>query len=168
MITSTRQQHAVGSDRPPRRKAAVAAAAGFLGIAAFQAALALGAPVGRAAWGGTHVQLPMALRIASAVAVGVWALAALIVLGRAGFQLLPLPPAFLRRGTWTLVGVSVLAALVNLASPSGWERFGWGPVALVLAVLCLAVARPARRLAASGSGTTSRQTRTMPRPWRWS
>jgi len=37
--------------------------------------------------------------------------------------------------------VSVLAALVNFASPSSRERFIWGPVALILAVLCLVVAR---------------------------
>ena len=49
---------------------AVAAAAGFLAIAAFQAALALGAPLGRAAWGGIHARLPVKLRIASAFAVG--------------------------------------------------------------------------------------------------
>jgi len=41
---------------PPVRSAAVAAAVGFLVIAAFQLALALGAPLGRAAWGGTHVR----------------------------------------------------------------------------------------------------------------
>lgn len=36
------------------RAPAVAAAVGFLVIAAFQIALALGAPLGVAAWGGTH------------------------------------------------------------------------------------------------------------------
>lgn len=135
------------NDLLPARTAAVAVAAGFLAIAAFQVALALGAPLGRAAWGGTYTQLPTGLRIASAFAVGIWVLAALIVLGRAGFQVSPLPPAFLRWGTWTLVGVSVLAALVNIASPSSWERFLWGPVALILAWLCLVVAR-------SGSATS--------------
>jgi hypothetical protein len=120
---------------------AVAAAAGFLAIAAFQLALALGAPLGRAAWGGTHERLPTGLRIASAFAVGVWALAALIVLGRAGFSISPLPPTFVRWGIWILVGVSVLGAILNFASSSRWERFVWGPVALVLAVLCLLVAR---------------------------
>lgn len=132
---------AVRAEGPPRRRAAVAAATGFLVIASFQVALALGAPLGRAAWGGTYTQLPMELRIASAFAVGVWVLAALIVLGRVGFQTSPLPPAVVRLGTWVLVGVTVLGALVNLASPSSWERFLWGPVALVLAVLCLIVAR---------------------------
>jgi hypothetical protein len=83
----------------------------------------------------------MSLRIASAFAVGVWVLAALIVLGRAGFQVSPLPPVFVRWGTWILVGVLPLGALMNFASPSSWERFLWGPVALILAALCLVVAR---------------------------
>jgi hypothetical protein len=128
------------TDLLPARMAAVAAAVGFLAIAAFQAALALGAPLGRAAWGGTHAQLPTGLRIASAFAFGVWAFAALIVLGRAGFHLSPLPTAVLRWGTWILVGVLALGAVLNFASPSSWERFMWGPIALILAGLCLLLA----------------------------
>ena len=76
---------------------AVAAAAGFLAIAAFQAVLALGAPR-PCGLGGIHARLPVKLRIASAFAVGVWVLAALIILGRAGSQVSPLPPAFARWG----------------------------------------------------------------------
>ena len=83
--------------KEPVRIAAVAAAAGFLVQAAFQAAIALGAPLGRASWGGAYDgQLPMGLRIASGVAVGFWVLAALIVLGRGGFQGVPLPYGVLR------------------------------------------------------------------------
>jgi hypothetical protein len=60
---------------------ALAATAGFVVIAIFQIALAAGAPLGRASWGGAHAgQLPTGLRVASAVAVGVWVFAALIVL----------------------------------------------------------------------------------------
>ena len=140
MNASTAHQ-GVRAQRPPRRRAAIAAAAGFFAIAAFQVALVLGAPLGRAAWGGTYVQLPMVFRIASALAVGVWVLAALIVLGRAGFQISPLPSALTRWGTWILVGVLPLGALMNFASPSSWERFLWGPVALTLTVLCLVLAR---------------------------
>ena len=125
----------------PVRIAAVAAATGFLIQAVFQAALALGAPLGSASWGGAHEgQLPMGLRIASGVAVGVFVLAALIVLGRAGFRDVPLTHGFLRWGTWVLVVLMFLGALENFASSSGWERFGWEPFTLILAVLCLFVA----------------------------
>ena len=41
----------------PPTLAATLAAAGFLVIAAFQFALALGAPLGRAAWGGRNAEL---------------------------------------------------------------------------------------------------------------
>ena len=96
----------------PVRMAAVAAATGFLIQAAFQAALALGAPLGSAAWGGAYEgQLPMGLRIASGVAVGIYVLFALIVLGRAGFWSVPLTQGFLRWGTWVMVGLMFVGAL---------------------------------------------------------
>jgi hypothetical protein len=140
-MRGTKREGEVKMAKEAVRIAAMAAAVGFLGIAAFQAALALGAPLGRAAWGGFYEQqLPIGLRIASSVAVGVWVLAALIVLGRGGFQVVPLPHGVLRWGTWVLVGLLFVGALMNIASSSGWERFGWGPVALILGVLCLFVA----------------------------
>jgi hypothetical protein len=124
------------------RTAAMAAAVGFLVIAAFQLALALGAPLGRAAMGGFYEgQLPMGLRIASGVGIVFLLLAALIVLGRAGFQGVPLPYGVLRWGTWVLVSLLFVGAVMNFASSSEWERFGWAPMALILGVLCLFVAR---------------------------
>jgi hypothetical protein len=133
------------------RIAAVTAAVGFLLQAAFQAALALGAPLGDASWGGAYEgQLPMGLRIASGVAVGVYVLAALIVLGRVGFRGVPLTHGFLRWGTWVLVGLMFLGALANFASSSGWERFGWGPFTLILALLCLFVALRAGPVSSRG------------------
>jgi hypothetical protein len=124
------------------RTAALLAAVGFVAIAAFQVTLALGAPLGRASWGGRHPgRLPTGFRVASAFAVVVWMLAALIVLARGGYELSPVPDAAARWGTWVLVGVMPLAALMNFASPSRWERVLWGPTALILAVLCLLLAR---------------------------
>jgi hypothetical protein len=122
------------------RTAAVLAAAGFLTIAGFQVALALGAPLGHAAWGGRQRHLSTRLRIGSAVAVVIWILAALIVLGRAGFQVSPLPHAVERWGTWILVALLPVGALMNVASSSRWERYLWGPLALILAALTLVVA----------------------------
>jgi hypothetical protein len=125
----------------PVRIAAVAAAGGFLIQAAFQAALALGAPLGSASWGGAYQgQLPVGLRIASGVAVVVYVLAALIVVGRAGFRGVPLARGFVRWGTWVLAVLTFLGALENFASSSGWERYGWAPFTLILALLCLFVA----------------------------
>jgi hypothetical protein len=133
------------------RIAAIAAAIGFLVIAAFQVALALGAPLGSAAWGGAYdEQLPMGLRIASGVAVCVWVLAALILLGRAGFRVVPLPYGVLQWGTWVLVVLLFVGALMNFASSSGWERFGWGPFSLILGVLCLFVALRAEPVSGRG------------------
>jgi hypothetical protein len=63
------------------------------------------------------------------------------VLGRVGIEVLPLPFAVYRWGAWVLVGLLLLGALVNFASRSAWERFLWGPFALLLAVLCFLVAR---------------------------
>jgi hypothetical protein len=122
------------------RTAAVLAAVGFLVIAAFQVALALGAPIGHAAWGGKQARLPTRLRIGSAVAVVIWILATLIVLGRAGFEVSPFPDVAERWGTWILVGLLPVGAVMNLASSSRWERSLWGPLALILALLTLVVA----------------------------
>ena len=122
------------------RVVGVVAAVGFVGIAAFQAAIAAGAPLGRAAWGGTHVRLPQRLRVASAVAVAFWIVAALVVLARAGFDASPVPFSASRWATWILVVLLPIGAVMNAASRSPWERFLWAPIALVLGVLCLALA----------------------------
>src|SRR5215831_16502432 len=81
-------------------KAAAAAAAGFTGFALFELALALGAPVGRAAFGGTHTYLPAGLRVVSALAAVIWLLAALVFLRRGGYRSLLVSAKMSRTGTW--------------------------------------------------------------------
>jgi hypothetical protein len=121
---------------------AVALAVGCLIVATVQAALTLGAPFGAAALGGANPgQLPDALRIVTALQTVVWLFAALLVLARAGFALLPLPEAVSRAGTWVLVGLLGLGTLMNFASPGPWERLGWGPFTLVMFILCIVLAR---------------------------
>lgn len=125
----------------PRRRTAVAVAVGFLLVAAFQLSLLLGAPFGAAALGGANPgTLPVELRMVSAINAAVWAIAAAIVLTRGGWTIARVPPAVARWGTWVLVGLLALGALMNLASPSPWERFGWAPFTAVLFVLTLLVA----------------------------
>jgi hypothetical protein len=122
------------------RGAAVAAAFGFVLVAGFQVGLALGAPWGRAAWGGAHNRLPAGLRIASALAAAFWIAAALVILGLAGYEPIPLPFAAPSWASWVLFGLLALGVLMNLASRSRWERFLMSPIALALSLLCLVVA----------------------------
>jgi hypothetical protein len=106
-------------ERP--RSAAVLAAVGFLLVACFQVALALGAPRGKAAWGGAHERLPNRLRIASSFAVILWLLAALVVLTRAGYDWAPLPFSVAR---WGNLGAVRHAAARHTHEPRVLEA-GW-------------------------------------------
>ncbi|MDQ0736400.1 hypothetical protein [Arthrobacter agilis] len=123
--------------QPPARQRPAALAAGLLAIVgAFQAALALGAPWGEAAYGGAHRGvLPPRYRAASAVASAVYGALTLITLGRG-------PGATARRRI--LSGGSALMLLgtvMNLASRSRLERTIWTPVAGTLALTLLRLAR---------------------------
>ena len=124
------------------RGAAVAATVGFAGLALFQLLLVAGAPFGAAAWGGTNDgQLPTNLRVGSALAIVVYGLAAAVILARAGFGVRFISRAVARIGSWVLVALLTVGALANFASQSPWERFLLGPVTVLLAGLCLVVAR---------------------------
>lgn len=127
--------------RSPGR-AAVLAASGFLVVAGFQLLLALGLPLGKAAWGGGQATLSPELRLASSISMAVFIGAALVVLGRAGYWGMRFSGVF-RVGAWFLAVAMGLGAILNLASSSLWERVIWAPVALVLAVASLVVARGA-------------------------
>jgi hypothetical protein len=122
------------SERPSR--VALAAASLLVGIAAFQVALAVGAPWGRAAWGGAHSGvLPPGLRVASGLSVPVDLAFAAVALGRL------VPGRGRRAALWGLTAYSGVASALNLATPSPVERAIWAPVALTLAVLFAVLAR---------------------------
>lgn len=128
------------------RVAGVAALVLFALLIAFQLALALGAPWGRAAYGGQSVGvLPTQFRVASAVAVVVWAGIALVVARRAGLPVwAPLPVPWLPVVIWIVVGLLVIAVVMNAITPSGLERAIWLPFTLVLLASTLTVAITAR------------------------
>ncbi len=139
-VIPARPAHRTGRGRPSRRVGGVLAG-GFLVVSSFQVALAAGAPFGRAAYGGGHPgQLPSDLRVVSAVAAVFWLLAAAHALSRGGWTA-RLSWLGHRRISWALAGLCGLGTLVNLASSSPWERFGWAPATLVLALLCRSLAR---------------------------
>ncbi|EAQ00223.1 hypothetical protein JNB_08629 [Janibacter sp. HTCC2649] len=120
---------------------AAAMICGLLGLlAVFQAFLALGAPLGRFAWGGQHQVLPTSLRLGSAVSIAVYALLATVVLARARVVDTGLPEAVVRTATWVVVGYFFIGIGMNLASRSKSERAVMTPLAAVLCGLCTVVA----------------------------
>lgn len=110
-------------------------------IAAFQGALAAGAPLGAAAWGGQHPGvLPPRLRLTSAfVALVIYPAIAAFILDAAGI----VEAGWLGRsrslGMWGLTAFFALGAVLNAVSRSQPQRV-WAPVSFVLAVCCAVVA----------------------------
>lgn len=119
--------------------AAVAACIILAALAVFQIALIAGAPIGRFAWGGQHDVLPRKLRIGSVTSIVLYALFALVILGRAGLVTI-LPEVVTTVGIWVLVVYFALGIVLNGISKSKPERNLMAPVSLVLAALCLVVA----------------------------
>jgi hypothetical protein len=128
------------------RVAGTAALALFALLVVFQLALALGAPWGRAAYGGQHPGvLPTQLRVASAVAVVVWTGVALVVARRAGLAVWsPLPVSWLPVVVWIVVGLMVIAVIMNAITPSALERAIWLPFSVLTLATAVTVAVAAR------------------------
>ncbi|WP_297081544.1 hypothetical protein [uncultured Demequina sp.] len=109
-------------------------------LAVFQIALAAGAPLGRLAFGGQHEgALPTKLRVASALAVAVYAFMAIIVLDTAGLTD-TLGDGFQGIAIWVLVAFLALNTIPNAISRSRGERFTMTPVLIVLTACALVVA----------------------------
>ncbi|HEX6286006.1 MAG TPA: hypothetical protein VFZ80_00845 [Acidimicrobiia bacterium] len=108
-------------------------------LTVFHLALALGAPAGAAAWGGSHPGvLPTRLRIASGlVAIFFYPVVAIELLHAA--DVIDLSGDVGSVWIWVLAGLFTLGALANFASRSRIERI-WGPISLVLAVCCVIIA----------------------------
>ncbi|GAA1055041.1 hypothetical protein GCM10017608_18930 [Agromyces luteolus] len=108
-------------------------------LAVFQLALALGAPLGRFAWGGAHRVLPTRLRIGSLASIVIYAVIAVLALDRVDL-IDVVPDAVSTVGMWIVFGYFVLGIVMNAVSRSKPERYTMTPVVTVLAVLSLLVA----------------------------
>ena len=109
-------------------------------VAAFQIALALGAPWGPLTWGGRCPgRLPAAMRgVAVGSALLLSAFAAIVAV-RAG-MMFPAWQPISRVLIWVVVGYCALGVIANAATPSRWERRIWLPVVLVMLASSLLVA----------------------------
>jgi hypothetical protein len=126
------------SDRIPEVTIAAVLAVLLLAvISAFQIALAVGAPFGKAAWGGKHEgALPKRLRIASGIA-GFFIYPVIIVVILIASDLIDVDIMREARDRlmWAFAGLFALGAIANLVSRSSVERY-WAVVSLALAVCC--------------------------------
>ncbi|WP_430645128.1 hypothetical protein [Agromyces sp. GXS1127] len=108
-------------------------------LAVFQLALALGAPIGRFAWGGQHRVLPTRLRIGSLVSIVIYAGIVLLAFDRVG-AIDVVPDVVSQVGMWVVFGYFVLGIPMNAISRSRPERLTMTPVVTALAVLSLIIA----------------------------
>lgn len=111
----------------------------LVALAGFQLALALGAPLGRFAWGGRHRVLPTSMRAGSVAAIATYAAIAVVALDRAG-AVDVLPERFSTVAMWVVLAYFVLGIGVNAVSRSIPERLVMVPVTIVLSALSLVVA----------------------------
>lgn len=108
-------------------------------LAVFQLALALGAPLGRFAWGGQHRVLPARLRVGSGVSIVLYAVFALVAWDRVG-AVDVFPELFAQIAMWVIFGYCALGIVMNAISRSRAERFTMVPVTMVLAALSFLIA----------------------------
>jgi hypothetical protein len=108
-------------------------------LAVFQLALALGAPLGRFAWGGQHHVLPARLRVGSGVSIVLYAVFALVAWDRVG-AVDVFPELFAQIAMWVIFGYCALGIAMNAISRSRAERFTMVPVTIVLAALSFLIA----------------------------
>lgn len=115
-------------------------------LAVSQLALALGAPIGRFAWGGRHRVLPIRLRVGSAVSIVVDAAIALVAWARVGVfpQVDPAPLAVAMRVVFASL---TLGIAMNATSRSKAERNTMVPLRILLAAVSLLIAPGYGRLA---------------------
>jgi hypothetical protein len=123
------------------QNAGTIAAAGFLLLGAFQGSLVLGAPLGKASWGGGSSEIPVCFRVGSAIAAFLFVLAAATVMQRSGLKNMGFSAGFVGGETRFLTAIFFVATILNFASRSPIERWIWGPACLTLAVCCLTLAR---------------------------
>jgi len=106
----------------------------------FQLGLAIGMPWGEVAMGGRYPgKFPHHMRGAAVIQAVFLATLATVVLIRAGWLLEEwFEPS--KRLIWVVVAFAGLSVVLNLTTPSKWERRLWGPVTVLMLISSIAVA----------------------------
>ena len=108
-------------------------------LVVFQLVLVVGAPWGSLAMGGRFPGgLPSAMRVAAVVQSVIDGVIGVIIASCAGIDL-PEWREVSRVAIWAVVALMAVALVLNLITPSKWERRIWAPVALGLFASSLVV-----------------------------
>lgn len=110
---------------------------GLLGV--FQIALAAGAPLGKFAWGGEHIILPLNLRFGAVSALLRYVFIVFIALDRSG-AVAVLPDEFSFWVMWLIVAHLGVSVILNLLSKSKYEKMTLAPYNFVMGLLSLLIA----------------------------
>ena len=120
--------------------AALIAVVIFAVVSIIQLLLALGLPLGKLAFGGKHERLPTNMRIMSIIAIGIFVLASISVLERAGIITLFNNPIFTLVVVWVIAVYLALNTLLNALSKSKKEKLIMTPLSLIASICCFIVA----------------------------
>jgi len=107
------------------------------GLALFEILLALGLPLGGAAFGGANAVLSAKLRVASGLSALLFVAALYVVPARGGLFGRVGSSWPVHTASWAFAALFALSALANVASRSRWERLLMAPVAFVLTICCV-------------------------------
>ncbi len=131
----------ISNETSTKQIASVIALVCAIVMVVFQAIIAFGFPVGKAAWGGGSNDVSTGFRMASGIASVVYLFFVSVLLQVGGFRAVVYSETLCRRVTWFFVFVLFFGSALNWASPSAHERYLWGPFALLFALSCLELAR---------------------------
>lgn len=108
-------------------------------LAVLQAALALGAPLGRVAWGGQHETLPVGLRVGSLISMVIYVALILCILKLWGKKS-PISAKAARISIKIFGYFLIVGVLMNAISRSHLEAILMAPTALILCLSLLHIA----------------------------
>ena len=120
--------------------AAIIAVVIFAVISVLQLLLAFGLPLGKLAYGGKYERLPTNMRIMSIVAIGIFVLASISVLERAGIIIVFSNPILTIVIVWVIAIYLAFNTLLNAMTKSKQEKLVMTPLSLISSVCCFIVA----------------------------
>lgn len=120
--------------------AALIAVVFFAILSVFQLLLAIGLPLSKLAFGGRYEELPISMRILSAVSIGIFIVASISLLERVGIIIFFNNPIFNLVFVWIIAIYLAFNTLMNIMSKSKQEKLVMTPISLISSICCFIVA----------------------------